>query len=327
LKALVTGAAGFIGSHLVDLLIENGYRVTCFVMEEDDLAWIEAKDVEIVFGDCTVKQSLIPAVSDDLDYVFHLAAVMNAASADVYDSVNFEGTKNVVEVCLDRQPQLKRFVHVSSLAASGPSGPHTMLRETDRCRPVTDYGKSKLKAEEFLKLNSEKLPFTILRLGLVYGPRNRNGIFSAFRVISRGIKPVLRNSGTNVIYVKDAARSMLLAATRDAAAYKTYCVGEERLYSYREIADIISDAAGGRTFTFPVFMPLLFGAGMLLQAYGSLTRTQPLLDMRRMADMKHRYWMYDTSLIREELGFTTQYELSAGVQETVDWYRQQGWIG
>ncbi|MCK4772703.1 MAG: NAD-dependent epimerase/dehydratase family protein, partial [Candidatus Latescibacteria bacterium] len=326
LKALVTGAAGFIGSHLVDLLIEKGYEVTCFVREDDDLIWIEGKGAEIVFGDCTDRQSLQPVIDSDLDSLFHLAAVMNAASADTYDNVNYEGTKNIVDICLAKGVQLKRFVYASSLAASGPSGRHEVLDESARCRPVTDYGKSKLKAEEYLRQHGDKLPFTILRLGLVYGPRNRHGVFSLFKVISRGIKPVLRNAGTNVIYVKDVARCMLLAATRDEAAGKTYFVGEKYNYSYEDFAAAVAEAVGGRVLTIRVYMPLLFAAGLLLQTFSRITRTQPLLDLRRMADMRHRYWMYDTSAVRNELGYTENHGLSAGARETVEWYRREGWI-
>ena len=120
MKALVTGAAGFIGSHVVDLLLENGIEVTSFVMESDDLTWLKGKDTNIIFGDCTDTQSLEHAITTDLDYIFHLAAVMNAPDAEIYDRVNYQGTRNVVDLCLEKKVELKRFVYVSSFAASGP---------------------------------------------------------------------------------------------------------------------------------------------------------------------------------------------------------------
>ncbi len=326
MKALVTGAAGFIGSHVVDLLLEKGMEVTSFVLEDDDLTWLKGKGTNLIVGDCTDRQSLERAITSDLDYIFHLAAVMNAPDAEIYDSVNYQGTRNVVDICLEKEVELKRFVYVSSFAASGPSGSGEIKDETSPCEPVTEYGRSKLKAEKYLAQFCEELPYTILRLGLVYGPRNRHGIFSLFQVISRRIRPVLKNAGTNVVYVKDVATCMLLAARRDEAICKTYCVGENRIYSYRDVAEAVSKAFGGRMLSIPVSIPLLFGAGMILQLFGKITRTIPLLDLRRMSDMRHRYWMYDTSAVARDLGYETGYELSEGARETVEWYRKQGWV-
>lgn len=326
MKALVTGAAGFIGSHVVDLLLENGIEVTSFVMESDDPTWLKGKDTNLICGDCTDTQSLERVITTDLDYIFHLAAVMNASDAEIYDRVNYQGTKNVVDICLEKKVELKRFVYVSSFAASGPSGKDEIKDETSPCEPVTEYGRSKLKAEKYLAQFCEELPYTILRLGLVYGPRNRNGIFSLFQVISRKIRPILKNARTNVVYVKDVATSMLLAAQKDEAVCRTYCIGENQIYSFRDIADTISKAFGGRMLSIPVSIPLLFGAGLVLQFFGTITRTTPLLDLRRVSDMRHRYWMYDTSAVTRDLGYETGYELIEGVRETVEWYRKQGWV-
>jgi nucleoside-diphosphate-sugar epimerase len=222
--------------------------------------------------------------------------------------------------------KLKRLVFVSSLAASGPSGKGEVKDENSPCEPVTDYGRSKLKAENYLSQFGEELPYTILRLGLVYGPRNRHGIFSLFQIISRRFRPILKHARTNVVYVKDVASCCLLAARRDEAICRIYCVGENHIYSYRDVAHAVSDAVGGRMINIPVSMPLLFGAGLILQLLGRITGTVPLLDLRRMSDMRHRYWMYDTSAVARDLGYETGYDLREGARETVKWYREQGWI-
>jgi len=295
-------------------------------MESDDLTWLEGKDTDLIFGDCTDRDSLDRAITSDLDYIFHLAAVMNAPVDEIYDSVNYHGTKNVVDLCLDKKVELKRFVYVSSFAASGPSGKNEIKDETSLCEPATEYGRSKLKTEKYLAQFCEELPYTILRLGLVYGPRNRNGIFSLFQVVSWRIRPILNNARTNVVYVKDVATCMLLAAQSNKAIFETYCVGENRIYSFREVAEAVSKAFGGRMLSIPVSIPLLFGAGMVLQLLGTITRTKPLLDLRRMSDMRHRYWMYDTSAVSRDLGYETGFELSEGARETVEWYRRQGWV-
>ena len=101
---------------------------------------------------------------------------------------------------------------------------------------------------------------------------------------------------------------------------------EKMIRKHEDFAAAVAEAVGGRVLTIRVYMPLLFAAGLLLQTFSRITRTQPLLDLRRMADMRHRYWMYDTSAVRNELGYTENHGLSAGARETVEWYRREGWI-
>ncbi len=326
MKSLVTGAAGFIGSHVVDLLLEDGHDVVCFVMDTDDLRWLEGKNVTLMCGDCTRKESLYPAVDGNLDYIFHLAAVMRAKQPETYFRVNYGGTKNLVEVCLEKGVKLKRFIYTSSVAAAGPSGAPGRMPETTLCSPINDYGRSKVQTENLLKEHRSSIPFAILRPSLVYGPRNRRTNFSYFQLVSRGFKPLIGKGFTNVIYVKDLARYLLLAAYRDEALCQTYFVGEEQAYSYRELADTISALMGKRTITLQVPLFALFVAGALLGSWAKVTRTSPLFDLRRYNDIKFRYWMYDTSKIVGDLGYSPQYRLEEGIRETIEWYRKEGWI-
>ncbi|MGQ9616929.1 MAG: NAD-dependent epimerase/dehydratase family protein, partial [Spirochaetota bacterium] len=323
---LVTGAAGFIGSHVVDLLLEEGHKVVCFVMDGENLRWLEGKDVIIVRGDCTDKVSIYSALDGNIDYIFHLAAVMRAKEPHTYFDVNYGGTKNLVESCIEKKLNLKRFVYTSSVAAAGPSGTSGRLRESDPCRPVNDYGRSKVSTENLLKEHGSIIPFTILRPSLVYGPRNRKTNFSYFQLVSWGVKPLIGEGFTNVIYVKDLARYLVLAAKSDRAAGQTYFVGEEKIYSYRELADTIASIMGKRTITLRVPMFALFFAGAVLGFLGRVTRTSPLFDLRRYSDIKYRYWMYDTSKIVKDLGYSPEYRLEDGIRETIEWYRTEGWI-
>ena len=326
MRSLVTGAAGFIGSHVVDLLLEEGHEVVCFFKEGEDLRWLEGKNVIIVKGDCTNKASIYPALDGNLDYIFHLAAVMRAKEPHIYFDVNYGGTKNLIEACIEKNLRLKRFVYTSSVAAAGPSGASVRLRESDPCRPINDYGRSKVSTEKLLKDHGSTVPFTILRPSLVYGPRNIKTNFSYFQLVSWGLKPQIGEGFTNVIYVKDLARYLILAAFSERAAGQTYFVGEERIYSYRELADTIASIMGKRTITLKVPMFALFFSGAILGFLARVTRTSPLFDLRRYSDIKYRYWMYDTSKIVADLGYSPRYRLEDGIRETIEWYRREGWI-
>lgn len=326
MKALVTGAAGFVGSHLVETLVREGWETTCFVLEGDDLRWIRDTGARIVTGDCTCKETIFPALSDRPDVIFHLAVVTNSTIPELYHQVNFEGTKNVVEACLESDLDLKRFVFPSSLAVLGPTQDGRPLGEDDECNPVTDYGRSKLEAENYLRGLGDRLPLTILRMALVYGPRLSLGIFPIFRLASRGLKFVDGEMKTSIVYVEDVVRSLLLTAERDEALHRTYQVGEERPYTDREITNAIGDAVGTRTITIKMPGPMLIMTGAALHLFAKVTRTTPLIDLRRISDIRHRCWLLDTSRIRDELGFTTQVDLREGTRRAAEWYRSEGWI-
>src|SRR3989304_4039289 len=128
MKALVTGATGFIGSHLCEELARRGYQVTCLVREKSDLKWIENIDIKLIPGDCTSIASLFPAVTD-VDYVFHLAGLTKACSCNDFFCANTEGTENLIKAVAEKNPKIKRFVYLSSLAAAGPSSKGSPLKK------------------------------------------------------------------------------------------------------------------------------------------------------------------------------------------------------
>lgn len=258
--------------------------------------------------------------------MFHLAAVLRTHFPAVYYTVNLEGTRNLVKLCIKRKIPRKRFVFMSSVAAAGPSGRQKMLTESDECRPVTDYGISKLEAERLLIENRDKIPFTILRPSLVYGPRNLEGIFGLFRNIAKGIKPDIGEGMTSLIYVKDLARASLLAAENEESRGKIYFIGNQRVVSYREFSDIIAKAMGKAAIRLRIPILFLYIAGALLQTISKVTGTRPQFDLRRVRDITHRYWTCDPSKFSRETGFNPHYSLREGVSEAVSWYRKGGWI-
>src|SRR4030042_3605661 len=128
MKALLTGATGFIGSHLCEELIRRGYDVTCLSRKTSKNTWIEDLDLTFVKGDCTVRESILE-FPDDFDYIFHLAGLTKSCSPDDFFCVNARGTENLMKAVAERHPPVKRFIYVSSLAAVGPRRNGTPLRE------------------------------------------------------------------------------------------------------------------------------------------------------------------------------------------------------
>ena len=152
MRAFVTGGTSFIGSHLVELLVDFGYQVTCTVRKTSNLRWLQrfldggSPQIQLVTADLVNPYLPIPSLRG-VDGVFHLAGLTKAINADEYDWANARATKRLIEACLAEDCGITRFLYRSSLAASGPSPDGKQISEDTRPRPLTDYGKSKLMGE------------------------------------------------------------------------------------------------------------------------------------------------------------------------------------
>ena len=207
MKALVTGATGFIGSHLVEALVQRGAQVRCLVRNKRHLGWVKDFPVEFVVGNCQEKNSLKQAVKD-VDQVFHLAGVTTAVKEKTYFEVNALGTENLVQACIENNTRLQKFIYLSSQAAAGPCRSGGKKKESDPCEPVSPYGKSKLLGEELALSHSHELPLLILRPCSVYGPRDK-GFYALFKCLSKRIKPCLSDHDQHIslCYVRGSCPS------------------------------------------------------------------------------------------------------------------------
>ena len=163
MRVLVTGATGFIGSHLVEALLSRGFEVSCLVRDPSRASWISGMDVRLMPGDCTDPESLA-GVTSGMDYVFHNAGVTKASGRETYYKVNADGTRNVLEAAARDAAGLKKLVYVSSQAAAGPSVMDRPRKEDDPPAPVTDYGLSKLEGERYALKFKDVLPVSRKRL-------------------------------------------------------------------------------------------------------------------------------------------------------------------
>lgn len=326
MKALVTGATGFIGSHLAEELVRRGYEVTCLVRKTSLVAELERLGVHLVTGDCRDKSSLEKAV-EGMDFVFHLAAVINAQDREAYYQVNFLGTRNLLEACRERNPGLKRFLFVSSISAAGPSEAGKALEENDPTRPISDYGRSKLLAEQFVLENSDKIPVVILRPSNVLGPRQKE-LFMSIRLIKRKILPLVGTGKpqTSLCYVGDVVDALILAAGSAEAQGKVYFLADPEPHAWMEITDAIAETLGVRFFVLkvPFFLQLL--AASVSEMSARLARRRPLLTKESVIAARRYFWIYDSSKIERELGFAPKICLKEAIKKTVDWYRQKGEI-
>jgi nucleoside-diphosphate-sugar epimerase len=322
---LVTGASGFLGSYVVEKLVQSGARVRCLVRRSSRRDFLPATGTEYVLGDVTEPSSLPRALSD-VDYVFHVAGLIKAPRPEDYFRVNYLGTINLLESCRAHRDRLRRVVVISSLAAAGPSEPGAPVVETSPCRPVTPYGKSKLQAERAALAYRDQLPLTIVRPPTIYGPRDRETLL-LFRTVALGLRPALPvRSEVSLIHAADLADGIVLAATHLAAVGQTYFMSGDDVMSIDALLELMAMAVGRRGLEVPVPAWALRGAARAAETLRQLGMASLVFDRWKAEEILIGCWACSNARARADLGFAPRVAVADGFADTVRWYRKMGWL-
>jgi len=323
-KALVTGATGFVGSHLAEALGAKGCEVHCLVRPTSDLKWLRGLNVRLAYGALSDRRSLAEAVSGK-DCVFHCAAVTKTRRPEQFFEVNAQGTRNVLAACKERNPTVGRIIYVSSQAAAGPSPDGTPATEERPCRPVSLYGKSKYEGELAVADFASQLPTTIIRPSAVYGPRDRDMLIF-FQLASCGIFPLVgsRKGRVSLIHVNDLAQAIILVAESRQAVGQTYFAADPRPYDLTEAGALIAQAVGRkcRTVRIPIFVA--WALAHLARIATACGAAPIAFNPDKIRELSHPFWVCSTEKIASTVDFKPRYSLSEGLIETARWYRENG---
>ncbi len=315
-----------MGSHLVESLIKKGCRVRCLVRDPARLRWLKGLEVQIAAGDCSLPETLVQAVKD-VPVVFHAAGLTKARHAGEYYEVNHVGTRNMLEACARHDPGMQKFILVSSLAAAGPSDDGTPVKDTDEPRPVSDYGKSKLLAEEEALKYKNRFPVVIFRPSVVYGPRDAD-MFELFRWASKGLMLDISGGDRFIAptYVEDLASALLLAMEKKTGSGSIYFVSGSRPYSWAEFRErlLSTGRVSARNVKIPYWAAYMVGLGS--EIWGLAAGKPALTNRQKIREAAQKYWICDLARIERELGFKEAYPLEKGLELTWKWYREKGWI-
>ncbi len=324
--ALVTGANGFIGSHLVDQLLTSGCTVHGLVRESSNLKWLDASRVHLHRVDLARPDFIIPSL-EELDYIFHCAGLTKAKSRSGYFQVNATPCSNLYEQCQKRGGRIKSIIHLSSLAATGPSHQGNLVDETTPCRPVTFYGQSKLVGEEIALRYSRSLPVTVIRPPVVYGPREEN-FFTFIKLIQKGWELQIGKGGKelSLIYVADLVQAMLIASDPSKHQARSYFVADGRVYLWEQVAKECARIMNVRLKTLKIPERVLNPVALFFELWTSFSSKPALFDRQRMVDIRQSSWSASPEKFFKAFDFEPQYELSRGLTETINWYQQEKWL-
>jgi nucleoside-diphosphate-sugar epimerase len=324
--ALVTGATGFIGSHLVDLLLKQKYAVRVLLRKTSDTVWLQALPIEYVYGDLFDNDALRQAVTG-VDYVFHSAGVTKAKTAEEYFRGNTEGTKNMLNAVSQHNPGLKRFVQISSQTAVGPSPGITPITEEISPHPITTYGESKLKAEQACADLRGTVPITIVRPPAVYGPRDKD-IFEFFKTMSKGLQPMvgMKEKFVSLIHVGDLVRGFVMAAESEKASGQTYFISSSKVYGWKEVGEVSRKVFGRSAFRIKIPEAGVFAIAAFAEFFGLFSKKPVLINFEKARDMVQNYWTCDSSKAQRDFGYAQEIPLGEGIRNTIEWYRSKGWL-
>lgn len=322
---LVTGAAGFVGSHVVEATRSQPLHVRALVRKEADVRRLAAQGVECIRGSLEDREALRSAV-EGADAVLHLAAATRARTAGEYRRANAAGTQAVVDAML-AAGSARRLIYLSSLAAVGPSDGAVGVGRDTAPRPLTEYGRTKLAGEQVVQAAEGVLSVAILRAPAVYGPRDRD-VFEFFRMAKRGFMPL--PSGPvrrlQMIHAADLARSLVLAASADGAR-GVYHVAEARAYAWEDMARMVAHAVG-RPNARIVRVPgiAITAASAVSEVVAGAFGKGTIFNRDKARELLAAGWLCETELARRDFGFEAHVPLQAGLNETARWYFENGWL-
>ena len=327
MNILVTGATGFVGSHVVDVLLEKGHSVSYIARGTSNMRWLDGKDVRRVEGSLFDVASLRQAVSG-VDVIIHVAGLTAAKNEEEFRKGNFDATRNLIDAVRAYNPGLRRFVHISSLAVVGPSSSlEQPVDEFSSLHPLTAYGRTKKLAEDVVQQAGD-VPYTIIRPPAVYGPRDE-AILTFFQTVNRGLATYIGfgHKSVSLVHVRDLARGIVLAAFHENAIGQTYFISSDEFYTWPQIATLTGAVMGKRRLV-SLRLPhaaVLSIAG-LVGFVGKFMGKPPVLDFEKGRDLIQSYWICSTQKARHELGYRQEVTLHEGIKETVEWYRRNRWL-
>lgn len=325
MRVVVTGGAGFIGSHLIEALLARGDEVLCIERPGAGPGWLEGRPVRFEPVGVERGELLRPALRG-ADVVFHLAALTEARTpADLY-AVNTEGTRRVLQAAA-AQPTAPRVVLVSSLAALGPCRDGEPLSPDTVPCPLSHYGQSKLLAEATAHAFADRVPVTVLRFPSVYGPRER-AVLTFFRMVRRGIAVSVGpwDREVSMLYAADAVEALLAAAASPRAIGRTYCVAHPEPVTWRRFAEAAGRALGRMPLRVTVPAPAARVVAALCETTALLGRRAAILNRERVRELTQRRWVCDPSRAIAELGIRPRFAVEPGAAATVAWCREARWL-
>lgn len=333
-KILITGASGFIGSTAIDKALELGYEVWAGVRASSSRKYLQDERIRFLDLNYSDKEKLSAQLQEftekngRFDAIAHIAGLTKAAKKSDFDKINFLHVKNFVDSLVETASVPKTFVFMSTLGAIGLGDEknYTPLPCDAKPNPNTAYGKSKLKAEEYIK-SVENFPYVILRPTGVYGPRDKDYLI-LMRAVKNGLNvgAGFRKQILTFIYIEDLVK-IIFDSIEKGIRFKEYNVTDGDIYTDDEFNTIVQQALQKkRVVRIKVPLWLVKPAAWISEKLFALLGKSTTFNSDKYKIMKQRNWACDITPLKTDLNFTPKYRLKEGVEKTIEWYRKNEWL-
>ena len=320
----VTGATGFIGSHVCRRLVADGHEVSALVRSPAKAAASLPKEVRIVEGDLASLRSKDFALPES-DIVIHLAGVIAARRMSEYHRWNYEAVVDLVH-CIERQSwKPRRFLFASSLAAAGPTVLSAPKKETDLSEPIEAYGEAKLQAEAYLQ--RAPFPTTSFRPSLVLGPRDPATLtFFRMGLYGIGFRVACSDVGISHVYIDDLVDAIVRMSNDTGSVHHTYFVSHPDPVAASALWKAIGATLGKRVHVLPIPKWALYLAMVAASSAARLFRFINQLDKKQYLQITAPGFVCSSAALSADLGWPATHDLRASLESAYAGYKQDGWL-
>lgn len=323
--ALITGATGFLGSHLVKANLEQGNRVRALVLPHDPaLKQLEDFNIEIVFGDIRNYDEVRRAITDDIDIVFHCAAfVSDWGKREIFEQVMINGTDNVCKASL--QANVSRLVKISTNDVFGLDESN-VIDETSPLTPWNEpYPDTKLEAEKvaWSYYKNHQLPVTMVYPCWIFGPGDKTFVpHLADALLKKEMVFFRRNAIVWPTYVENLVDILMLIAVDDRAIGNGYLVHDGEHTTLEEFTNSVAKAIGAKEVSLHIPYSLAYFVAVLMEFFGKLfgKKERPLLTTYTVKNLGSRL-RFSIAKAEKELGWTPKISYREGFRRTMDWLK------
>jgi nucleoside-diphosphate-sugar epimerase len=313
MRVAVTGATGFVGSHVIRRLTASGHQVRMLARRMPITALTPEKPLEVVLGDLDDQPALSRLVSG-VDAVIHVAGIIKARRADEFHKVNVEGTRHVAAALAEVSPDV-RVIHVSSLAAREPG--------------LSPYCASKRGGEDAIKSLPNPARLTIVRPPAVYGPGDAE-IFPMFKAAALGLctYPGTRTSRVSLIHGADLAAAIVAAVEAPPNLDPVYELddGHAGGYTWPEIGTGLSAALARPVRMIRVPRPVLTAIAAGVELHRRVAGSLTALSLAKVPELYHADWAARGPRLETQTGWKPAFDITKGFADTLAWYRAIGWL-
>ncbi len=326
-KILVTGASGFIGSHLVEYGIQQGHKMYAGVRKSSNLQYLNELETNIVYLDFKDKNGLTQTLhSEQFDLIIHCAGITKTPNRQEYYTVNCVYVQHIIEGIKRVSPQTA-FIFMSSIAAYGPAEKQSsaILDEQSIPYPVTHYGKSKLRAEEYLA-NSTFENYTIFRPTVVYGPREKE-LLLLFKLLNKRLELFIGHNKQKLsfVYIADLVKVVYQSSTKNHSGL-SYFVSDGDFHSAEALHQFIKKHLNKKSLKIKLRVNFVGFLASFLEKIGRLVGKYPALNKEKLNELECLSWNCDIRSLVKEFNFDPHYNLDRGIEETVQWYKNNNWL-